>query len=496
MSSEVSRVMRRVQIGLLLALGLLGLTLGVNTLRQGSRQVQVPAIPKLAVDAAAVGASLSAAVQARTVSGLLDPEGTAAAFDALHAHLRARYPLVHAKLQRDVVGAGSLLFTWPGSDPAAKGMVLMAHQDVAPVAPGTDRLWQQPPFSGAVKDGFVWGRGAWDDKGNLIAQLEAIEMLLATGFQPRRTVYLVAGHDEEVGGLRGAVPIAALLKQRGAKIEFVIDEGLLIADGMMPGLKPPAALIGVAEKGFVSVQVTAQATPGHSSMPPAPGQSAIAMLSAALARIDAHPMPGGIDGIARQMFDAVAPEMGGFNRVALANLWLFGPVVEGMLEKGASTNALMRTTTALTIVSGGNKDNVLPGRADATVNFRLLPGDTDKTVLAHLKNVIGDDRIELKLLPNPAMPSRVSAVDSDAYRLIERTVRELFPETVVAPGLMLGGTDARHFDGYAEQVFRFSPVRAKPADLARFHGTDERISLDNLAELIRFYHRLVEQAAR
>jgi carboxypeptidase PM20D1 len=364
------------------------------------------------------------------------------------------------------------------------------------VAPGTEGLWKQPPFSGAVHDGFVWGRGAWDDKGNLIAQLEALERLAADGFKPRRTVYLVAGHDEELGGLRGARPIVEALKQRGAKIDFVIDEGLLVADGMLPGLAPPAALVGIAEKGFVSVKLSVQGTPGHSSMPPPAGQQAIAVLGAALARVDAHPMPGGITGVAEQMFSAVAPEMSGFNRIALGNLWLTGPLVERMLSKGQSTNALLRTTTALTIVSGGNKENVIPGRADAIVNFRLLPGDTPDTVLAHLKRVIDDERVELAISGEPALPSQVSSTDSDGYRLIERTLREVFPEAIVAPGLMVGGTDARHFDGYAGQVFRFSPVRAKPADLARFHGTDERLSIDNLVEMIRFYHRLVHQAAR
>lgn len=489
-------MIRRLLIALLLVLGALGLVLAVNTLRQGSRQVQVAPVAGAKVDVDGAAASLAAAVQARTVSGLLDPAGTAQAFEQLHAHLAQRYPLVHTKLQREVVGGHSLLFTWPGSDPAAKAIVLMAHQDVVPVAPGTEGLWQRPPFSGAVEGGFVWGRGAWDDKGNLIAQLEAVEKLLADGFVPKRTVILVYGHDEEVGGLRGAKAIVELLKQRGAKIEWVIDEGLLIADGMMPGLAKPAALIGVAEKGFVSVQLTAQAPPGHSSMPPPPGQSAIAILSAALARVDAEPMPGGITGVARQMFDAVSPEMSGFNRVALSNLWLLGPFVEGMLAKGPSTNALLRTTTALTIVNGGNKENVLPGRADATVNFRLLPGDTPDTVLAHLKRVIDDDRVEMKVLPEPGLPTQVSSIESPGYRLMERTLRELFPDVIVAPGLYIAGSDSKHFDGYAEQIFRFSPTRAKPADLARFHGTDERIAIDNLAELIRFYHRLVEQAAR
>jgi carboxypeptidase PM20D1 len=489
-------VIRKGLIAVLALLGLLGLALAVNTLRQTSRQVTVPALAPLAVDGAAAAASLAVAVQARTVSGLLDPAGTAEAFDALQAHLQQRYPRFHAAAQRELVGGHSLLYTWAGADAAAPAVVLMAHQDVAPVAPGTEGLWKQPPFSGAVHDGFVWGRGAWDDKGNLIAQLEALERLAADGFKPRRTVYLVAGHDEELGGLRGARPIVEALKHRGAKIDFVIDEGLLVADGMLPGLAPPAALVGIAEKGFVSVKLSVQGTPGHSSMPPPAGQQAIAVLGAALARVDAHPMPGGITGVAEQMFSAVAPEMSGFNRIALGNLWLTGPLVERMLAKGQSTNALLRTTTALTIVSGGNKENVIPGRADAIVNFRLLPGDTPDTVLAHLKRVIDDERVELAISGEPALPSQVSSTDSDGYRLIERTLREVFPEAIVAPGLMVGGTDARHFDGYAGQVFRFSPVRAKPADLARFHGTDERLSIDNLVEMIRFYHRLVHQAAR
>jgi carboxypeptidase PM20D1 len=157
---------------------------------------------------------------------------------------------------------------------------------------------------------------------------------------------------------------------------------------------------------------------------------------------------------------------------------------------------MLRTTTALTIVSGGNKDNVIPGRADAIVNFRLLPGDTPEIVMAHLTRLIDDDRVKLALSGEPALPSRISSTDSDAYRLVERTLREVFPEAIVAPGLMLGGADGRYFDGFAEQVFRFSPVRARPADLARFHGTDERLSVDNLVEMIRFYHRLVHQAAR
>ena len=156
-----------------------------------------------------------------------------------------------------------MLYTWPGSNPKLQPMLLMAHQDVVAVAPGTEKDWSVDSFSGVVKDGFVWGRGAWDDKGNLMAQLEAVEMLLASGYQPQRTVYLAFGADEEIGGLRGAARIAALLKERKVRLELVLDEGLLITDGIMPGLKQPAALIGVAEKGYLSVVLKMSATPGH-----------------------------------------------------------------------------------------------------------------------------------------------------------------------------------------------------------------------------------------
>jgi carboxypeptidase PM20D1 len=428
------------------------------------------------------------------VSSYDDAQLNADQFAALHAHLAQRYPKVHASLKREVIGGLSLLYTWEGSDPKAVPIALMAHQDVVPIAPGTEGDWQAEPFGGVIKDGFVWGRGAWDDKANLIAELEAVEALLASGFKPARTVYLVFGADEEVGGTRGAAQIAALLKQRNVRFEFVIDEGMLITEGIVPGLSAPAALVGVAEKGYLSLKLEAKATPGHSSMPPAPGQAAIAQLSRALQRLDAQPMPAAVSGVAAEMFETLAPEMSGFMRVALTNRWLFGPLVQGQLEKSAGSNALLRTTTALTVVSAGNKDNVLPGRAEAVVNFRLLPGDTQASVLQHVQHVIADDRISVTPLTS-VEPSGVSATDSRGYQAINRTLRELFPGTVVSPGLMLGGTDARHFASVSSQVFRFSPVRAKPEDLSRFHGTNERISLANLADLIRFYQRLLQTSA-
>jgi carboxypeptidase PM20D1 len=488
-------MIKRSLLALLALVLLLAVVLVANTLRQGSRQVEVAPLPAIAVDEAGVTQTMAAAVRARTVSGLLDPAGTAAAFDTLHALLMARYPLVHEKLTREVVGNHSLLFTWKGSDAQARPVALMAHQDVVPIAPGTEPLWKKPPFAGVVEDGFVWGRGTLDDKSNLVTQLEALEMLLKAGVQPQRTVYFVFGHDEEVGGARGVVPIVALLKSRGVQLAWVLDEGLAVTEGVMPGMAQPVALIGLAEKGSVSLKLTATTAPGHSSMPPGPGGSAIGMLSQALARLDQKPLPGGIQGAAAELFAAVAPEMPFGQRLALSNLWLTQPLVERMLAKGASTNAMMRTTTAMTVFHAGIKDNVLPGQAEAVVNFRILPGDTVESVQAFVRQTIADDRIQVQTVGPGFNPSRLSSSQSDAFKLIERTVREVFPDSLVAPGLMLAASDARHFDGMSDASFRFMPIRFNPEDLKRPHGTDERISTKQLADMVRFYHRLLHVAA-
>lgn len=481
---------KRILLAILALLLLLAAAVAVNTLRHGSRQLEVAPAPALAVDEKALADKLAGAIRLRTVSSHEDANLNAGEFQKLHAHLRERFPRVHAELRREVVGGLSLLYTWPGSDPAAKPIALLAHQDVVPIAPGTEGRWKADPWSGEVRDGYVWGRGAWDDKANLIAQLEAVEMLLAGGFKPRQTVYLVFGADEEVGGQRGAAQIVKLLQERKVRLDFVLDEGLLITDGIMPGLKQPAALIGIAEKGYLSVVMKVPATPGHSSMPPPKSTSAIGMMSAALRRLDDEQLPGTIRGVAREMFETLAPEMSGFQRVALSNLWLFGPLVQAQLEKGASTNAMLRTTTALTVFTAGNKDNVLPGAAEATVNFRLLPGDTTQSVLQHVRAKAGE-RFELIALPGAAEPSPVSPTQSASYQAINRTVRSLFPGTLVAPGLMIAATDSRLFTPVSDHIYRFSPVRAKPEDLSRFHGTDERIAVSNLGELVRFYHQLL-----
>jgi carboxypeptidase PM20D1 len=362
-----------------------------------------------------------------------------------------------------------------------------------PVAPGTDKDWQHPPYEGIVADGFIWGRGSWDDKGNLYSMLEAAEILAKAGFKPKRTIYFAFGHDEETAGTHGAKNIAALLASRGVKLDFVVDEGLLITDGLVKGLDKPAALIGVAEKGYVTLVLNAVATPGHSSMPPR--DTAIGMMASALARLEDHRLPLQIRGTVAEMFDTLAPEMNGISRVALSNLWLFKPLLLREFAKNGPTEATVRTTTALTIFNAGDKDNVLPGNAEATVNFRLIPGDTQASVTEHVRETIRNDRITITPFPGNADPPPVTGISNPSYQMLNRTIREIFPDVIVAPGLMVGATDSRHYVGVTDRIFRFSPVRANGEDLKRFHGTNERLSIEGHADMIRFYRRLMENAA-
>lgn len=490
---RLMKIIRNILLLLIAAIVVLAGVLAFNVVTHGSRQIQVTAVPRAPVDQQGAAVRLSEAVRFRTISNFLNPEQDAEALRGLQVHIEKSFPAFHAVARREVAAGHSLLYTWEGSDPKAAPIALLAHQDVVPVAPGTEKDWQQPPYDGVIADGFIWGRGSWDDKGNLYSMLEAAEAMAKAGFRPKRTIYFAFGHDEEVGGTRGAKAIVALLASHGVRLEFALDEGLLITEGILKGLDKPAALIGVAEKGYATLVLTAHATPGHSSMPPR--ETAIGMMSAALVRLEDHRLPTRVNRTVAEMFDTLAPEMGGFNRVVLSNLWLFRPLLLREFEKSGPTEAMIRTTTALTIFNAGDKDNVLPGNAEATVNFRLIPGDTQASVTDHVRSTVSNDRISIQPFPGNADPPPVTGTASPSFQALNRTIREIFPDVIVAPGLMLAGTDSRHYTGITDNIFRFSPVRANSDDLKRFHGTNERLSIEGYADMIRFYQRLIENTA-
>ncbi|MFE3545693.1 M20/M25/M40 family metallo-hydrolase [Nocardia sp. NPDC059177] len=438
---------------------------------------------------------LAAALRCVTVSRE-DPAQTAdAEFAALAAHLESSFPLVHAQLTLTCFGR-SRLYRWDGADTGRVSAILLAHQDVVPV--DDVQRWTHPPFGGVVDDEFIWGRGAIDDKSRVLAVLEAVEGALAAGIRPRHTVYLAFGHDEEVFGDGGAVRMAEHLRAEGVHAELLLDEGGVITDGVADGVDRPVASIMLGEKGYATVRLSVTETGGHSSMPGR--QTAVGRLARAVARVQDNPMPLRLTPVITDMLARMRVALPERRRKLLeltgtrGLATLTGPLLTRILAAGPTTEALVRTTTAPTVISGGVKANVLPQSAEALVNFRILPGDSVAAVLAHCRRVIRDLGVAIDLVGPASEPSRVTG-PGPAYELIAELATGIVPGIVTTTGIVPGATDSRHYDGLARTRCNFAPIVLTAADLARIHGTDERISRLNYARLIEFNRRLIERLA-
>ncbi|MCU0445477.1 MAG: M20 family peptidase [Microscillaceae bacterium] len=480
--------------GLVILVVLAGILI-FNTYNLTSKQMKIAPIRAAAIDKQQSAENLAGAIRFPTVSQFHQFYDRSKPFIELHQYLEKTYPLVHQKLKKETVSQYSLVFTWQGKNPALKPILLMGHTDVVPVDGGSEKDWQFEPFAGKIAKGYILGRGTLDDKVTVIGILEAIEALLKKNFQPERTIYLAFGHDEELSGREGAVNTVKLFASRKIDFEYILDEGGTVSEGIVPGTNAPIALVGIAEKGYVSFQLTAKGEGGHSSMPPP--HTAIGELSAAIQKLENNQMPMNISGASQKMLEYLAPEMPFMTRMAVANQWLLGGLLKAQLSKTNSGNALLRTTTAATMMSGGIKDNVIPINAQMIVNFRILPGETVEDVQRHIIKTIDNQAIKVSTLNGKGNnPSPVSDVNSWGFQAIQKTIHEIFPQTIVCPNLVVGATDSRYFTGLSKNIFRFIPIRLKPEDLKRIHGTNERISVDNFAECVQFYQRLIENSAK
>ena len=446
--------------------------------------------PSVAYDKAAAAQHLSQAIQIQTVSHQDRTEDDLSQWDKLHAWLQATYPEAHKVMTREVVADHGLIYTWRGSDPSLDPIILMAHQDVVPVTPGTEAEWKHPPFAGEIAEGAVWGRGSIDDKGSLVTTFEAIEALAKSGFKPKRTVIVVSGHDEEVRG-EGAKAASEALKTRGVKASLVLDEGLVVvADNPITG--GPAALIGIAEKGYGTLQVTAKAAGGHSSAPPLDG-GGVVTLSRAVVAIADHPFPLALSGPGGDMLKALAPLGKLPIRMAVANTWLFKSVILKQMSATPAGAAMLHTTIAPTMLKGSPKENVLPQDASAQINYRIAPGDTSQVVMDRAKAAVGDLPVQLSWPTAPREPSSVSSTTSDAWKTLAAVAGDV-SKAPVAPGLVTAGTDSRAMQPIATDIYRFQPLILSLKDTAMIHGTNEHLTLENLDRCVDFYARLIATA--
>ena len=486
--------MKKILLALLLCVAVLCSVILIKTFSFTSRQIEAEPMESVTIDKQRAAQNLSRALQYKTISSQNPSEFDAASFLAFHKFLAQTFPKTHSQLKKEVFNKYSLLYTWKGSDESLKPAVLMAHIDVVPISYGSEGEWTHPPFSGKIADGYIWGRGSMDDKGCLLAIMEAVEALLSKGYRPRRTLLLAFGHDEEIGGANGAAYIARALESRNVKAEWVMDEGAVIASvGLVPGVKRPVALIGIAEKGYMTLILSVEQKGGHSSMPPP--QSAVGILSTAIHNLQNNPFPANMEGPGMQIFEYVGPEMPFGMKLMFANRWLFNPLIKSELEKANSMNAAIRTTIAPTVFKAGTKENVLPQKATAMVNFRLLPGDSVEYVIEHVKNAIDDPRVMITPSSHhPQEASKVSSIDTASYQMLQRSIRQVFPQSIVAPYLVVAGTDTKHYENISASIYRFLPMRLGSEDLGRIHGTNERLGVNNLEEMIKFYIQLIRNS--
>ncbi|HRH57560.1 MAG TPA: M20/M25/M40 family metallo-hydrolase [Chitinophagales bacterium] len=400
--------------------------------------------------------------------------------------LETTYPLVHQKLEREIVNKYSYVYKWQGKNTALNPFILMAHQDVVPIEESTIKQWTCRPFEGTVKDGFIWGRGTTDDKINLISILESTEKLLQENFQPERTVYFVFGHDEEIGGKNGAVKVAELFKQRNIKADIIIDEGGIITKEKVPGLSKPVALIGTSEKGYMSLELSVNKKGGHSSQPE--NETAIDILLKAIVRLRINPFEARFVESTQGLMKHLGPEMDFPNNMAFANAWLFKPLIIKNYSNSGTGNAMIRTTAVPTIVNSGIKDNVVPTLATAVVNFRLLPGDSAVFVENKVRKLINDSRVMIKHYDeNISEASPTTPTTSIAYTLVDSIVKKSYNNVLSAPFLLIGATDSRHFTTISDHIVKFSPMM----DPIGFHGIDERVSLESYQHSLWFFEQFL-----
>ncbi len=443
--------------------------------------------PSDVIDIEGTAARLSALIQKKTVSSR-DPDGwDPREFDAFRKLLPELYPESHRALDLTILAGHSMLYRWKGRL-AHEPLVLMSHYDVVPAG---DEGWIRPAFSGDLHDGKVWGRGSIDTKCTLVCAFEAVETLVKSGFTPERDIYLSFGHNEETGG-DGTPTIVRYLTEKDIKPGLVLDEGGAVVDGVFPGVLKSLAMVGVAEKGVTDIELSVLSAGGHSSTPPRRG--AAWRLARAIMRLEHKPFPAGFPAATRAMFMQLGPHASFGLRLIFANLWLFEPLLLRVFgSSGGELNAICRTTTVVTMLEGSQAANVLPAVARAVVNVRLAIGDGVESAVERIRATIADPLVELRVL-HPGEPSPVSELSGGRFDALAATIAEVYPDAIMAPYIVLGGTDARHYSDVSASVYRFSPFTLSKSERASMHAVNEAIPVASLAKGVDFYQRLIRRA--
>lgn len=435
---------------------------------------------------------LSKAIRIKTISYEDESRTDWDEFKKFHEFLKEAFPLIHKNLELEKVSKASLLFYWKGTDEALEPIAFLAHQDVVPVAEGTENDWEYPAFDGYNDGEFIWGRGALDMKNHLICLMESIETLLEEGYQPKRGIYLCFGHNEEIvaGHNNGAHEISMVLERKGVHLDSVIDEGGAMLSAKVNGLIDANLTgIGVAEKGYADFKVTVKAKGGHSSQPPK--HTAIGILSKKVLNLENHQFKAKIMPFVYNLFLDIGRHTSYAGRLVFCNLWLLKPLLLKNMCKIPPAASLVRTTTAVTMSSGSPAANVLPEKASVVINFRIMPGACIEDVRRHIEKYMGGDNVEIEFIKGKE-PSLISPTNTRAFDTLRRLSVAIDEKNIVAPYLVMGGTDAYNYENVCENIYRFAPFTVDASLLLTTHSTNERIPVAQLSQGITFFKRYIK----
>ena len=444
----------------------------------------------ISIDEIKASQNLAASIRFKTISYQNEENFPYEEFNNFIKWAETTYPDFHNVMEIEQL-EHSLLFKWQGSNSMLAPILFEGHHDVVPIIPGTENLWQEDPFAGVISNNRIWGRGTLDDKSGVIGLMEAATYLIENNFKPKRTIYFSFGHDEEVGG-SGAALITEKLRQEGVQLLWSLGEGSFVNKGFFPGIDKFIAPINVAEKGSANIMIIAKAKGGHSSTPPE--RTAVTILAEALVKLEKEPLPGSLEGLSAAMFNEVSKHMPFGYRFLFANRWLFGGMLDSQLSSTPVINAMIRTTTAPTMLNGSVKSNVLPIEATALINFRLHPRDTTESVTNHVRRVVGSNDVEVRFLGGREA-SEISSWDSPGFKIVSSSLEKVYGDIVPVPGLMIAASDTRHYSKIADNSFRFNPYFIVPEDMAGIHGTNESIEIDSFISGIKTYVEIIREGS-
>lgn len=437
------------------------------------------------IDESRVVESLSQMIKFKTISYADKTLIDESEFEKFRSYLKERYPMIFSVGEYSEHFKGMLIKI--KGDSSESPAVFMSHYDVVPI----NGHWKEDPFSGRVDEKTIYGRGTLDTKSSLNAVMEALEYALSKNKVFKQDLYVAFGGDEETFGV-SAKTIVDYLESQHVKPAFVLDEGGAIVSKMFPGVAKKAAVVGIAEKGFLNVKLIAKSKGGHASTPPK--ETPLTLLAKAIVKLNNHKsFKLKLTPPVKALFEHLAPESNSFFiRMLFANLWLFLPLVKLIAKSsGGEFLSLFKTTQAFTQASGSEAINVLPSLAEIGVNYRLRPHESSKDVIDRVKRLVSPYGVDVEAVEISEATS-TSFVD-DQYKIIEKAIKQTWPDVIPAPYLMIATSDSRHYHAICDNVYKFSPMDVSKADLAKIHGVDEDITIENVINGVQFYLNIIDQ---